>query len=120
MTDYQGAQREALKNAAQRIKDLVADKSPSARIAAAWRVYRRGESYRLRNGEISAVATNDNFRHPYWGDRKHWAATNDRNPSRSHWAEHAAEDAIKAAEDEFRGDYIKHIAATSRIFQLGK
>lgn len=119
MTDYDGATRDALKNAASRIRDFLTDKSPSARIAAAWRVHKRGESYSLYNGDISAVATNDNFRHPTFG-HKPWTATNDKNPERTGWAARAADEAIDDAEDEFRGDYLKHIAATSRIFGLGK
>lgn len=115
MSDYDDAKSAALKQAAEHIADALRRKSPSERIAGAWKVLKRGEKYSLRNGHVSAVATNANWHHYSWG-RGPTHATNEKRPDRSNWAVDAVEDAISDAQEQFRGEYLQHIAATSKFF----
>lgn len=117
MTDYASARRNALKQAAEHIRDAMRDKSPSERIAAAWRVRTRGEDYQLFNGLISAVATNADFKHWSWG-HKPVTPTNEKRPERTAWVSRAADESIDDAEEQFRGEYLQRIAATSKVFSV--
>jgi hypothetical protein len=119
MTDYEGARNDALQQAVQHIRDAVRDKSPSARIAGAWTLTKSASGYRLVNRAISSVATNADWHHWSWG-HKPITPTNEKDPSRTDWAYRAADEAITDAEEEFRGAYLDHIAATSRVFSTGQ
>jgi hypothetical protein len=72
----------------------------------------------LRNRDLGAWATALNKRHPYWGNRNYWAATNDRNPERTNWDARALELAADRAVAMFGDEWVKEIARQSDIWEV--
>jgi hypothetical protein len=118
--DFAAAGREALRRAAEYVASFLRHRSPSAEDASAWRIERRGDAVYLRNSDVSAWATEVNARHPLFGNREHWYATNQRDPGRTHWASNAVLEAAGRAEQLFGDTYLERVAAESPYFELGR
>lgn len=110
---------EALRRAAEYIASAIRHAAPSARTAASWVIRKRGDAVVIHTDYIAEYMSETNHRHPYWGDREHWAAQNVHHPERTGAAERAMYEAANRAGNLFLDDYLERIAIDSPYLNRG-
>jgi hypothetical protein len=105
---------DSMERVAEIASEYIRSHSPSGKIGASFRMAVRGATVRFVSRLIEARMTQTNGRHPLFGNRKHWYAENQRDPSRTDWADRLADEAADAAIDEAADVYVAGLTAEIR------
>lgn len=101
--------RRAIQSAARVFLKALQRRSPSAKVAGSFHVEGAGDGISVISRVPGAWATDDNARHPLYGDREHWYNTNQRDRSRTDWSAKAVDEAADRAAEVYADEVMREL-----------